>query len=254
MRTLSLCLLLLAVDASAQVNTEKFRGAEDPGFHGFLDGSLAFRTGNAPRLTATGVGRLGYRAERVHYTYGQGEVRYGDKGADHERYLNRLFGHLRWTAMWHEQIGSEVFGQLQFDEFLRLKLRVLAGGGVRVETEPVEELLEIALGTGLMMEHEVLDIDSTNAHARESLNVRSTSYLTLRLNLSPTLTLSSTTYYQPKVDDFTDFRILEEAALEVKVTEHLSFVTSFSLAHDSKPPDGVESTDIVFAPKLRVSW
>ena len=66
--------------------------------------------------------------------------------------------------------------------------------------------------------------------------------------------LVSITYVQPRFDRFSDLRILQDAALEVDVVKHLSLLVGVTVAYDSDPPDGVETTDISFAPVLRVKW
>ncbi len=245
--------LLIALPASAQINTEKLRGSAEPGFHGWIDGSLQYRSGNAPRVVVSSGARLEYVTDEVHTTFVQGAFNYGQKGEEGDAYLNKGFGHARWTAMWHPRVGTEVFTQLQFDQFLRLSLRVLGGAGVRGEVLKTDPFSMI-MGAGYMIEREDLDIDETNSHPAETLNHRLTSYLLLRLHLTEHFSLISTTYFQPRLDEFSDYRLLEEAGLEVSLVKHLSLVAAFTMAHDADPPDGVEKTDIVIAPKLKVHW
>ena len=64
----------------------------------------------------------------------------------------------------------------------------------------------------------------------------------------------STTYYQPAVDDFNDFRVLEEATLSVKMTDNLALNLSLNLSHDSKPPQAVKKTDTTYSTGIEYSF
>lgn len=251
-RSLFVAVVLYGAAASAQVNTEKLRGSAQPGFHGFLDGSLLLKSGNVD-LLQVGVGaRLEYNAS-IHTPYVQGNFNFGRKGDDDDIYINNGFGHIRWTAMWHPTVGTEVFGQAQFNEFLRLNFRALGGVGVRVEALQTEPF-DLVIGTGYMIEFEELDLDASDVHPAETLSHRWTSYITLRLHIQEYLSLVNVTYAQPKFDDFTDIRVLDEVALEVSIIEHLSLILSFTLAYDSDPPDGVETLDMQLKPRLKASF
>jgi len=63
---------------------------------------------------------------------------------------------------------------------------------------------------------------------------RLSSYLTLRLQVSPNLALASTTYYQPRLPDFNATRLSTVANLNLKLSQRLSFSTKFSLTHDAR--------------------
>jgi putative salt-induced outer membrane protein YdiY len=243
----------MAAPALAQVNTERLRSDITPGFHGYVDGSLEYRQGNGPRIRLSAGARLDYIAEEIHRIFAHGSFDYGEKGDDHEHYLNRAFGHMRWTAMWHPHIGSEVFAQAQFDEFLRLNLRVLGGIGARFVLLDTD-IIDLAVGVGYMTEYETLDLAADNSHPADSVNHRLTSYVSLSLQINERVSLNSTTYAQPKLDDPDDFRLLEEAGLEVSLVKHLTLVLALSVYHDNRPPDGVQATDLSFAPRFKVHW
>ena len=153
-------------NAGAQVNTEKMRtGDPEEGFHGSFDGSVLFKTGNVT-LLQVGLGtRLEYNAG-IHSPYVQGSFTFGQKGEEDDVYINKGFGHLRWSAMWHERVGSELFAQVQFNEFLRLNLRLLSGACLRVGLV-VDPVVEVFLGTGYMFEHEALDLPDGSEHPKE---------------------------------------------------------------------------------------
>jgi len=240
---------LFAGVASAQVNTEEMRtGDAKPGFHGFASGSFSLRKGNVDLIQGGLGARLEYNVD-IHEPFIQGDLQYGKKSD--ETYINKGFVHLRWTAMWNEAIGSELFTQIQFNEFTRLTYRTLGGVGFRAALLK-NKTIEMFLGMGYMASYEELDIDADSQHSQSSFHHQSTNYLTIRLNLTDILALVSTTYYQTRLTDFSDFRILEQAGLEITLHENVSLVESFSLAHDSKPPDDVEETDITTTTSIKL--
>ena len=156
--------------------------------------------------------------------------------------------------MWHERVGSEVFGQAQFSEFKRLNLRLLAGAGLRFQLFSGESL-ESALGVAYMTEIESLDLPENEAeHPREDLSHRLTSYLTIRAKIQDYLALVGTTYVQPRLSDFADLRVIGDLALEVSLSKSVKLVESFGFSYDSRPPDTVETTDISTVTKLRLSF
>ena len=56
------------------------------------------------------------------------------------------------------------------------------------------------------------------------------------------------------MDDFSDFRLLEDATLSVKMTDTLSLNLSLNLAHDSKPPQSVKNTDTTYSTGVEYSF
>ncbi len=155
--------------------------------------------------------------------------------------------------MWHKRVGTEVFGQAQFSEFKRLNLRLLGGAGLRLELIATKTI-EAVVGVAYMVEQEELDLTEGDSHPAESLNHRLTSYLSLRLNVQDYLAFVSTTYVQPRLNDFADLRVIGDVALEVTLSKSVKLVESLSFSYDSQPPDAVETTDISTVTKLRLSF
>ena len=166
--------------------------------------------------------------------------------ANDRRTVNDFFAHLRWTEMRSPRFGFEGFLQAQTNQFQRLDRRLLAGGGVRFGLLRSADA-EVFLGTGYMLEHERLDPLSGAGSTRpeETDHHRWTSYLNLKLELfEERLLISTTTYVQPRFDEFSDLRLLHETDLAIPLTEHLRLGFSISLSHDSEPPEGVKDTDV----------
>jgi hypothetical protein len=230
----------LATPVAAQVNVERLRGEAEPGLSGAVGSNLTLKAGNVDLLTVDGGAAMRYQ-EDIHSLLLDTSAKYGREAG--ERFDAGAFGHLRWTAMWWTTVGTELFTQLQYDEFVRLNLRVLGGGGLRVLLLQTE-LWTLYAGTGYMLEHEKLDIPATDSHPQSTLAHRSTSYLSVTLALRPFLHLVQTAYAQPRFDRPKDVRILDELSLELSVFEWFQLTMSFGLRYDSDPPDTVEKLDV----------
>ena len=237
-----------------------------PGFSVGLDATLSLARGNIETFDLTGAGRVQYQTlypvaelspgqppdlpflkQRVFLA---GSGRYTDVGG--EPVVSQTYLHTRWTGMWHPRVGSDAFLQYQNDRFFRLQRRMLAGAGVRVEIVHHPALLWWG-GSAYMLEYERINVQPGAADAPETLSHRWTNYLTERLRISDAVLLQSTTYWQPRFDDFTDFRVLEVVEGMAKVTEVLGFGLTLSVLHDSAPPTGVKTTDLRLATNIHLA-
>lgn len=259
-------LFLLAPEAYAQtVNAEKLtRGEAEEGFSAQITGSFALRRGN---VTVTDIGGgLHGQYQTLHpqleedetpaYVRNRwlafGSARYASNAED--VFVSQSFTHVRWTSMWLKRLGSEVFAQHQFNEFQRLQARVLGGVGARakiVHSQP----FNVALGSGYMTEFERITDGSAVDSRRETVSHRWTSFLNVKLALfEENLMLQNTLYIQPRFDDLSDYRLLEELEAEVAVTSVFSMGTSLTVAHDSTPPAGVGSSDVSLLQTIKFSF
>lgn len=256
-------LLLAAAPAAGQVNTEKLRSWEADGISGHVDFALRYKSGNVDELLVGSSARVQWAqlgtatsstAKRplAELVYLIGDFTLGIRSE--ERYKNAGFGHLRWTHVIRRWVATEAFAQAQYNEFIRLQQRYLGGAGVRFE--PIHDKhVELTVGTGYMLEFEQNDVPEDGPDAREVLAHRSTSYLSLEVYLEdPAVTLIDTIYVQPRLTDFGDYRILNEAELSVAITDVVSLVASSSLRYDSDPVLDIEKLDLAFLNKLRLSF
>ncbi len=254
-------LALGAPAARAQINTEKMRAKKKKkGLHGYVDGTVLWQTGSTNVLQA-GVGaRIAYFTG-VHRPFLQGEYVLGAKDGD--RYVHYGFLHARWPAMWHPRVGTEVFAQLEFNEFKLMQLRTLGGVGVRVAAV-LSKHFELYVGSGYMFEYEDLkledlDLPPTAAlahprHPEKTYNHRWTSYVSLRVDVTKWVMATNVVYAQPRFDDFKDVRVLEDFALSFTVYKSLKVVLAFVLDWDSEPPIEIPPLDTKLFVKVRWTY
>jgi hypothetical protein len=261
-----------APPALATVNIEKYRLAlAEDGAAGGVTLSIGSKTGNVDTFETSLSGTAGFR-HGPHLLLGvvagtytakrTGDDRMEDPDGtlldSDARYANKLLGALRYNRELSERLAGELFTQLQYDEFLRMDLRSLGGLGLRLGV--VEgETGSVHIGTGYMLELERQDPELV-AEDPSTLAHRWTSYVCFSVEPVEGLTLSSTAYAQPRITDFSDYRLLDESALTVALGEHFSLGIAFTLRHDSDPALLVEGepplvrTDTELTNKLTIDF
>jgi len=246
-----LCTLSLTSLLTAQVNTEALRREDlSPGLHTTLGADLGLIAGNSNLLQLKSNLRFDYRNGGNHFFL----VTQYQQGRTDTLFINKGFAHLRGVRALRPRLQIEGFLQREFNEFINLEDRQLAGGGVRIRWrqphDPSEKPppLQVNTGIGLMWEREQIDTTGQATgdpyHGAVASLVRSTNYLVVRWQLDDRLTLFSTTYYQVDLGRLSDYRLLWEGRLGVNLTKRLSLTLNLDLRYDSEPPEGIEPYDL----------
>ncbi len=253
--------------ASAQVNAEAAAPsthAAKAGFSGGLDGSLALSKGNIDLVDVGGAGRVQYqtlyRREQTvgalpwirQRTFLTASGRFAER-AD-AKFISQAFLFGRWTAMWLPRVGSDLFLQFQFNEFLRLRRRSLAGTGLRLEIVHHPAFV-LSTGAGYMVEYEKIDVAPGASDRPTVVSHRLASSVSARLALfDGSLLAQNTLFFQPRFDDWGDARVLDDFQVMAKVTDVLSLGTTVSVFYDSAPPTGVLPADLRLTSTVRLSF
>jgi putative salt-induced outer membrane protein YdiY len=243
-------LLLLPGTALGQINTERMRALDMEGFRSTLGADIAVESGHTELFEIGARARFDFRRE-PHYTFATGELRYGKQNGD--PYRDRVFGHLRYNYQLLPSLVAEAFTQLQRDRFAQLQLRVLAGGGLRIRYFN-REAFKLFQGTTPMYESENLDQAPLSRHPARVSTARWSNYLNLRVQLTEETRFIATVYVQPRFDQWSDVRVLNQVSFTVRLTEAVHLTTEFSLDYDSRPPNEVESIDISLQNGIEVSF
>jgi len=168
-------------------------------------------------------------------------------GNDETRFANAHLGHLRYSVTVLPWLAADMFTQLSSDEFILLQARLVFGLGPRFILFRNHEFAAV-FGTGYMPELEYLDPAAFVGQVDSSSNMnwwhRWNNYLSFRLDAGELLTISATTYLQPRFDRLTDFWVLNENSLAVKLTKRLQLKLSLTIRHDSKPPTACFDTQV----------
>jgi hypothetical protein len=235
-------LLLVAAPASAQiVNVQPLvaKGEMKPGLAFALEGSLDYRTGNVDLVLATGNLLLRYRLGR-HHVFLLSHAEIGIKsGAE---FLSKDLEHLRYRVAVYGPIDLETFVQHDRDEFRRLSLRVVWGGGPRLRLLMTSRV-EAAIAAAYLGEYEEIRQDKNPDAGTTRLMHRVSCYATVTVRLRPRLSLAETVYAQPRIGLPSDVRLLEETELLTQVTTRFSLKVAASIAFESVPPIAVKPLD-----------
>jgi len=225
----------------AQVNIEVLRTDSLPlGRSGSVGGDMSIRTGNVDFIALDVRGRVyNVTPTETRLIVGNGGLGFLDRS----RFASNGLLHYRrsYTSV-SRYFDPEWFGQLNYDRAQRLTFRAVAGGGVRTAFAQ-GEWGQFGAGSSGILEYERLALPDTAVHARRTLEMRWSNFLTLRVVPTDNLVITSTTYMQPALTDFGDFRALENLRLSAGVTETLALTVSFDLRYDSRPPDGLAALD-----------
>ncbi|MGB0542416.1 MAG: DUF481 domain-containing protein [Longimicrobiales bacterium] len=225
----------------AQVNVEVLRTDSLPlGRSGAVGGDFSIHTGNVDFVA------LDFRGRVYDVTPTQTRLIVGNGGLgflDRSRFAsNGLLHYRRSLTAVSQHFEPEWFGQLNYDRAQRLTFRSVVGGGVRTAFAQ-GAWGQFGMGSSGIFEYERLDVPDTAVHAKRTLEARWSNFLTLRLVPTDALVITSTTYVQPALADFGDFRALENLRLSASITETLALTVSFDLRYDSRPPDGLAALD-----------
>lgn len=158
--------------------------------------------------------------------------KFANKGISHLRYNYKLFPKIRWEA----------FVQAQYNKVSKVNFRGLLGTGPRFKLSESENY-NVYLGTLIMYEQEELEDDITPIQR----DIRGSGYLSFSLYPTSNITVVSTTYYQPKLAHFSDFRISSQTSLLIKMFEDFSFKSSYTYIYDQFPAVGIPKTQYNFS-------
>ncbi len=235
-----------AFTSTAQiVNIEKSRLDKKEGWIGNIDFNLNF-TKNTRQIW-----QLNNRTG-AQYNKGKHVLLFlADMGmiqSDNEQLLSRGFEHVRYNYLMgkKQKFALEAFEQVQYNKIQKIKLRVLVGGGARYSFIK-SDTNNLFIGTTPMYEYEEL-IDNATIERR----VRLSNYFSFGFRLWKKVTVSSITYYQPDVVNFSDYRLSNESSLSIGVTDRLSFKVLYNLLYDSKPP--IEVPNIIYSLSNGIGW
>lgn len=248
----TLAAFLLTSLLTAQVNTEALRREDlSHGLHTTLGADLGLMAGNSDLLQLKSNLRFDYLGGGNHFFL---VIQYQQGSKDQRRFINKGFAHLRGVRALRPRLHVEGFLQREFNEFIALEDRQLAGGGLRIRWRQRQDSsekpppLQLNTGIGLMWERERIETTGQASgdpvHGAVASLVRSTNYLVVSWQLDERLALFSTTYYQVDLRRFSDYRILWEGRLGVNLTKRLSLTLNLDLRYDSEPPTGIKHYDL----------
>jgi Protein of unknown function, DUF481 len=154
--------------------------------------------------------------------------------------LNDGFQHLRYNYEVTPKIVWEVYGQAQYNERILLRLRMLAGTGVRFRIIR-QAKTKFYLGTSYFYEK------AQFSDATEPLyNHRFSVYLAFSKNIGAAR-FASTTYYQPIVTHLNNMRWASDNSLWLPLSKKLAFRANLNLTYDTDPRLPASIPDLIYS-------
>jgi len=166
---------------------------------------------------------------------------------------NNAFIHARHIREMNNKKAWEVFAQMGKNEFTRLKLRSLLGGGLRKKITDLDRQQQF-LGLGLFYSVEKLDQTVVTNEDSEQRSTRVNFYSLNRWIWSENSKFYLTFYAQPVINEWSDYRLLGIASLKVAIDESINLKISYNVSHDSKPPEFVRETDSRYITALEYNF
>lgn len=212
------------------VNIETKRFLNDTnGWAGRTDFNFGITKNTRQIITLNNTIRVQYQKNRSRFLI-LNDIGFIQAGGDN--FVNSGFQHLRYSYKLKERLTLEGFVQLQYNPVLRLKWRFLSGAGPRfkIVKKPGFKLYAATL---YMYEYEEIFQAPINRDHRFS------SYITFTWSISKQLEWTSTTFYQPNIKNFSDYRIAHDGSLEIALSKRITFLLSTNLLFDTKQPEGI---------------
>ncbi len=247
----SLAIFLGTLPAHAIVSMEDVHlGKPVAGFSGFFDLDLSNESGNTDQKGAASGVKLQWSKDRItdfiliNYEYGETDgLKNKNKGFAHFRHINQFKPKFAW----------EGFSQFSSNEFTNLTLRALLGGGARLTLSEIDDRHTFLLGLGLFYEYEKIKTIYPEEKQSESV-IRANTYLVFKFHFNDHVSLVSSTYYQPSLKQFADFRVVEDLSLVSSLTDNTALKVGIDIAHDSEPPRDIKRTDTSLKIGISISF
>jgi hypothetical protein len=164
---------------------------------------------------------------------------------------NVAFGHLRYNYKYKDWLRWEAYTQLQLNELLSLKYRFLSGAGARFKLTR-GDVFKAYIGVSAFYEHELVEDELQTEEARD---IRISNYFSFSIRFPKKRgEFASTTYYQPLMNFWADYRITTQSLIQLNITKHLSFITSVNYFFDYNPPVNVKPSTFSINNGLRVRF
>ncbi|MEH6765429.1 MAG: DUF481 domain-containing protein [Aequorivita antarctica] len=233
---IALFIISFSFTAKSQIlNAESLRKVTDTsGFSGSASLNFSLKRDVNDYLGANSSIHLQYKMNR-HLVLLKNDIEF--QKIEGNKFENAGIAHLRYNYRFHPRIAWEIFTQTQYNKVSKIKFRGLLGTGPRFKLTTSEKY-KFYLGTHLMYEQEELSDGVTPLHR----DFRSSSYFSFSLYPTKTVTFVSTSYFQPKLNDFGDYRFTSQASLVIDLFNNFAFNTTYTFAYDETPAVGIPNS------------
>lgn len=144
--------------------------------------------------------------------------------------IANYYGHLRYNYKVNDWLRWEFFTQYQNNDITQIDSRFLLGTGPRFKLFK-DSTFRLYAGVLFMYERETELTTPVVKHQ----DWRNSSYISFTWLPNKNTELISTTYFQPRLGNFKDFRILNQAVFRVKASPHFGMSIRWNYLMDKFP-------------------
>jgi len=247
---ISVCFALFSFHSSSQVvNIEAQRIVTDTtGWFGDVNGDFSFQQ-NVSTIYSFNAG--------VHAEYKSKNNKdlwlfLGTAGllkVDSSNFANNALALALYNRKLGKLLRAEAYSVIFDNHVTNIRVRWVAGAGPRFKFLD-KKILKIYAGIPVQLEYE----ESLVSDVATTTQARFSPYLTFTFLPVANLKLVSTTYYQPRADDFNDYRILHVDQLKIDVTKKFAFSIDFSYLYDQFPQPNVPNKILALSTGLKYKF
>jgi len=243
--------LLIVHNLSALVSISPVEIGKKAGLSFKIEAGFETKRGNTDKDNYQGSSRVTYDEAKEYVVWTEFSGEYGESNTVAD--TNKAFGHLRLIHSLgdNDNLRYEIFSQLESDEFRLINSRLLGGIGLRYRLLNSEERGKGFFGLSIF--HEDIEYKESSLNPQEE-NQRLNLYLSYSFKLDKSAAFSYVLYYQPKVDDFSDYIATNDLEVKVKLYKRLDLKLNVTYNIDSMPPIGVEKSDFTQRTTLVLSF
>ncbi|MEA1982889.1 MAG: DUF481 domain-containing protein [Campylobacterota bacterium] len=237
MKFIVLCILVVG-NLFGVITIAPAKIGDKPGFSGVLKGSLETKRGNSDVDNYSAGLRAKYDSNTSYLLWSDFTFSYGK--ASGEINTNKTYAHVRYLHTFFDisSLNYEAFVQSETNEFTNVADRLLLGGGLRYNAD-LKEYGNVFIGLGGFYEN----IRYLTLNDPKEKNSRLNSYISYTKSFDKDSKLSYVLYYQPKLEEVSDYIFSNGFELQVLIYEsfYLNFVLYYDI--DSKPAFDVKESD-----------
>lgn len=236
--------VFLTPAATAIVNIEKVKiESNTKPFTGEFNLSLSGASGISEKEAVSMASRLQWDDTSTQFVV----LKYDYETASDVKNTDKTFLHYRYIHLAKADLSWELFAQIEKDEFKLLKLRSLAGGGLRILLHKNDDRSLARLGVGLFNSRE--EYEDLAATVEEL--IRANFYFTYHYRVNKGVSFVSTTYFQPDLENTEDYRALEQLSVEFEISDRFTYFIKLDVSYDNKPVQNLEKDDTSYSSGIK---
>jgi len=220
------------------INVEPPVIGEKKGFDGEVSLGAKYSSGNSDSLSV-GIAAKGQYSAKEWLTYLISAYTYGESNGNED--TNDGIFHLRYVHnIADTAYDYELFLQTEFNEFQDIKARNLAGANIRRNLDLPFDKFYVGLGLfySYMEPDTITLIDPI--YKRTKMN----SYISFLKKINENFSITYLGYYQPTVEDFSDFRVSQILQLNTSLTDDLMLSLDIHHNYNATPYHEIEKSDV----------